>query len=406
MKILIVDDQHIVRLCLKNDLKGMGYKVFEAEDGRSAWKMIRTVRPDIAIVDWMMPEINGIDLCKLIRKQKDLPYVYVIMITGKSGNVDMIHGLEAGADDFITKPCARDVLRSRVSVGTRIVKYERNLFAKNTLLEKYNQRMQTLVHERTKQLSQIESIAHSGNLCIDIVNEIDNPMAFISGNIHMLGRIWQDMEPQLQKQLVINDENIDADKVNFVISNFPQILEGIHKGVKRVNNIVKGLKKFCYKDNSKPEPCNLNDCIEHSLSLCNNVLQYHIEVVKELDDSLQQVLADTFQIEQVFINLFDNATDAMRTKGKGILKVNTKANGDYATITISDTGIGLSEESGLTADQPTPSNNSVDIDVGLNLPIVAGIIKKYRGHIKAENKPTGGAVFMIDLPVIKVNNQM
>jgi len=136
MKILITDDSESVREMLGMLIKDWGYQPVFAKDGEEAWSiLIDDSPPRVAMVDWMMPRMDGLDLCKKIKTSPNLPFFYVVLITAKSSVEDVITGLEAGADDFLSKPVSPEELRSRLEVGARILGYQDKIFADAHKLE-------------------------------------------------------------------------------------------------------------------------------------------------------------------------------------------------------------------------------------------------------------------------------
>ena len=127
MQILIVDDDRIQRLILRNQLLRLGYDVREAIDGSAAWDELQHQAAPIVITDWMMPQLDGPGLIARIRAADFPSYTYVILLTAKDARTDMIAGLDAGADDYLIKPCSSDELRARVAIGARIVDLEQRL---------------------------------------------------------------------------------------------------------------------------------------------------------------------------------------------------------------------------------------------------------------------------------------
>ena len=120
MRILIADDDRMSTLMLGRSLEQWGFEVVVAHDGAAAWNhIVGDQPPALAILDWMMPEIDGIELCRRIRTTPPRTPVYVILLTGRTSRQDLIAGLEAGADDYLTKPFDPDELRARIHVGRR-----------------------------------------------------------------------------------------------------------------------------------------------------------------------------------------------------------------------------------------------------------------------------------------------
>lgn len=128
MKILIADDDVSTRLLLQKTLQRAGYEVLEAENGRAALECLSSIDgPRLALLDWLMPEPNGLSVCREIRRRCKQPYVYIILLTSKKSKEDVVIGLEAGADDYLTKPCDPDELKARLRTGERILQLEDTL---------------------------------------------------------------------------------------------------------------------------------------------------------------------------------------------------------------------------------------------------------------------------------------
>lgn len=141
-KILIAEDHYVSRHLLERNLSNWGFTVISAEDGEEALNILNSEEaPPIAILDWMMPKMDGIDICRAIRARKDRPYVYLLLLTAKSQKEEVAAGLEAGADDYVIKPFDPDELRARLKVGQRVVNLERTLAQKTRELESTREKM-------------------------------------------------------------------------------------------------------------------------------------------------------------------------------------------------------------------------------------------------------------------------
>jgi two-component system cell cycle response regulator len=128
MKILIADDEQVSRLMLQRLLTKWGYEVVSAEDGISAWEQLnRPEAPRIALLDWMMPGRNGVDVCREMRANRPEPYTYILLLTAKDAKESVVEGLESGADDYLTKPFHPQELKARLRVGIRLLELEDNL---------------------------------------------------------------------------------------------------------------------------------------------------------------------------------------------------------------------------------------------------------------------------------------
>lgn len=127
MNILIADDDPVTLKLLSSRLSAWGHMVHQASDGNRAWESIQSNAIDIVISDWVMPGLDGLQLCRRIREIEGSAYIYLILISAQDSRADILHGLESGVDDYITKPIDMDALRARVDIGMRIVNLERTL---------------------------------------------------------------------------------------------------------------------------------------------------------------------------------------------------------------------------------------------------------------------------------------
>lgn len=145
MKILLADDDVITASLIESLLRKEGYDVISVTNGNEAWDiMSKSDAPRIAILDWIMPGIDGLEVCKKIR-MKLMSKVFIILLTGRSDKSDVTAGLDAGADDYITKPFDYNELRARVAVGKRFVELQ------ESLERNINQLSEALSHIKTLQ---------------------------------------------------------------------------------------------------------------------------------------------------------------------------------------------------------------------------------------------------------------
>jgi DNA-binding response OmpR family regulator len=124
MRILVAEDQSVSRHILVANLRKWGYDVMAVENGTQAWEALQEEGPQLAILDWLMPGMNGIEICRQIRQCPRAQPKYLILLTARRGQEDKIQGLQAGADDYVTKPFNREELRARVQVGIRVLELQ------------------------------------------------------------------------------------------------------------------------------------------------------------------------------------------------------------------------------------------------------------------------------------------
>lgn len=401
MKVLVADDDNATRSILEHALAEWGYDTVAAENGEEAWNLLSgTVEaPRMALLDWVMPGIDGLEVCRKLKQREDAAPVYTILLTAKTEKADLVAGLEAGADDFITKPFERDELRSRLAAGARIVQYESALDGQNELLEEYAGKMESLAEQRARQLVHSDRMATLGIMAAGIAHEINNPATFISGNIALLERFWQELEPMVCREMESGEA--DPEKLRFMHEQMPSVFRDMREGVARISKIVKGMKAYARKSDEERSTFDVNECIANALMLCHNALKKHIRVEQCLADDLPLFAGRQQEIEQVLINLITNAADAMNSLAEergqdGVLKVSTQG-GDAIQITIEDNGGGIPQDQMDTIWVPFYTTKETGKGTGLGLSISQSIVQEHGGGIYAEN--TGkGARFIVRLP--------
>lgn len=134
-RVLVVDDSRMERKILTSRLRKWGYEVFEADSGEKALEVYEQVSPNIILSDWMMPGMSGVEFCRQLRASHMRDYIYFILQTSKSDKAEIAQGLEAGADDFLTKPVDSHELQARIHAGERILDMQSRLTQQNRALE-------------------------------------------------------------------------------------------------------------------------------------------------------------------------------------------------------------------------------------------------------------------------------
>jgi len=135
MKILVAEDDELVRRLLQSFLSKWGYDVHLSPDGLRAWEALQEEEaPRLVLLDWMMPGMDGVDICRALRQANRESYTYIVLLTSRSDRQDMLEGLEAGADDYLIKPFHPEELRARLRSGRRILELEGNLRSARELM--------------------------------------------------------------------------------------------------------------------------------------------------------------------------------------------------------------------------------------------------------------------------------
>ncbi len=130
MRVLLAEDDAVLRRLLESFLAKWGYEVVVAKDGAEAWEILQARdAPRLALLDWVMPVMDGVEVCRKVRKRLSQPYIYILLLTAKKEHFDVVDGLESGADDYLTKPFSPEELEARLRTSKRILDLEDHLVA-------------------------------------------------------------------------------------------------------------------------------------------------------------------------------------------------------------------------------------------------------------------------------------
>ncbi|MCB2181789.1 MAG: PAS domain S-box protein [Desulfobulbaceae bacterium] len=270
-----------------------------------------------------------------------------------------------------------------------------------------NEAYATLQKTQSHMLQQ-EKMASIGHLAAGMAHEINNPMGFVISNLNTLERYYDKISSYISSQEKILQEKKDGElfekiseirrkmKVDYVLEDSVDLLHESLDGAQRIKEIVQNLKSFSRVDKAGLTRENLNICIENTLKVINNELQYKCEVKKDLAE-IPPVNCYPQQLNQAFTNLLLNASQSIDEKGQIIIKSWEEEN--FVCVSITDTGHGISEESLPHIFEPFFTTKDVGKGTGLGLSIVYDIVtKSHKGEIFVQSKAGQGAKFTIKIP--------
>jgi signal transduction histidine kinase len=394
MKILIADDESVSRRLLQNYLEKWGYEVTAARDGAEAWHLFEDGLFPMVITDWIMPELDGPGLVRRIRASARPGYVYAILLTAKSQKEDLVEGMEAGADDFLTKPFDRDELRVRLRAGERIIRLEQNL------------------REAQAALIQTEQLTSLGRLAAGVAHEINNPVCFVINNIAVLRRDVQaamsvldtygegratlsKSEPDLAARLARLEAETD---LPYLRENVGRIFDSSAEGLGRIRAIVQNLRDFARLDEAQYKDVDLNTALQSTLvALGHELDQKAIRVQTDLQE-LPLVACHPGKINQVLLNILLNAIQA--SAHEGLIEVHTLPHqAEAVLVEIEDHGGGISPEHLPHIFEPFFTTKPVGGGTGLGLSVSYGIVRDHGGALEVESTVGRGSLFRIRLPL-------
>jgi signal transduction histidine kinase len=433
--VLIVEDSATQAEKLRFSLEERRFAVTVASDGIAGLEAVRERKPLLVVSDIVMPGLNGYELCRRVKSDPDLRGTLFILLTSLSNPLDVIEGLECGADGFVVKTgrevpileCIDRLLRTggeeaperdgmglqvrfagkefRIDADARRIfdflmstydaAYRTNeelLKARNSLKE-LNEGLESKVNERTEELAkknreiaamyqqlwQAAKLATMGELAASIAHELNNPLQILSFRVESLS-MRESRDPAVLKALSVMAMEIE-----------------------RMAALVANLLQLSRQEQGRISTVDIPSELEKTVDLFHHHLRkFDIEVRRDFPPGLPTIRADAQQLQQVFLNLFTNASDAMPSGGTLTLRARGGGgegpNGKALVVEIADTGTGIA-----AADLPRvmetffttkPSGKGT----GLGLPICRRIMEAHGGAISIESAQGIGTTVRLTFP--------
>ncbi len=401
VKVLIADDEATIRSLVSRHLANQGYEVVETGNGEDAFNILAGDHPpQIAILDWLMPGLSGPEVCQKILAKTESPFIYLILLTVKTGRKARHEALLRGAHDFISKPLDLEELHCRMTVGRRLVEAHEKI-KEQVLLEQQSRelatRMQTLAEERARQLFHADRLVSLGTLAVGLAHEISNALGYICNGLYETQYQYDKITPIL-RELANSVPDQRTALTTYVDETLPA-MDVIHEGINRVINIVEDLRNFARQGANQRESCAVGTLAARAAKLCRYLTRQHnVEIVQHFAADIPPVLVNPQQLEQVFVNIIKNAVEAMSAQRGGKVTMTGESRDGKIRISLIDTGPGIPEALLNRIWEPFFTTKGAERGTGLGLSICREIIQDLGGNIWAARPPEGGAAFHIELP--------
>jgi len=402
-KILVVDDDLTVQLVLKNLLTSQDHEVAIAENGEDALHQVQWLHPDLMICDWIMPRLDGLEVCRQVKADPELATTFIILLTMRDQITDRVQGLDAGADEFISKPIDVEELLARVRAGLR----------SRQLTQQLSQALRQL-QQTQAQLVQTEKMASLWQLVAGLAHELNNPVTFIYSNLSYAERytqdliellnLYQDITPNPPDDVIDKIETID---LNFLIDDLPKVLSSMRRGTQRIQKMVLSLQEFSRQNRSGLQRVDIHQELDNTLlmvyyRLQSNQSELNIEIIKDYGN-LPLIECYACQLNQVFLNILNNAIDAIRDKppeqpARIILRTEQLEN-ERVVIHITNNGSPISSDIKARIFDPFFTTKPIGRGTGLGLAISYQIIVgQHKGSIQCLSEAGQDTEFRIELP--------
>ncbi len=374
--VLVADDEPEMRRLISSQLEPE-FNIIQAADGEQALQLARQYHPDLVILDWMMPELDGLQTLKAIRESTLTRSIPALMLTAWANNESRNQALELGANEFLTKPFSSVELLLRVKNLIKLYQWQGQV-------EKQNKELKAALDEldeAQKELFRTQKFASLGKMSATMIHEINNPLNYMTTALHGLKK---DIKALTQDRYV--DEG----------------LCDIGDGIDRINRIVSGLKSFAYHSKVNKKLISVSDVIQESVKWMGPNFSQEIQLDIEINPDTY-FSGDKELCMQVFTNLLKNSKDALSEKTfskdqRPTIEIKSVSAESRIMISIRDNGPGILDEHMIKIFDPFYTSKDVGKGLGLGLSVVHNIIEAHGGNVHIESDPGEFCEFQIYFP--------
>jgi signal transduction histidine kinase len=375
--VLIADDESDMRAFLDSELRA-DFRLHEASDGVQALEAAVRFRPDVILLDMMMPEKDGLEVCRELRKREATRIIPILMLTARVDEETKLAALSSGANDFLLKPFSTTELFVRVRNLVAAHQLQKCLARQNEVLTDALRQLK----ETQSQLVQAEKLTSLGRLSAGIIHEINNPLNFAATGIYAL---------RGKQKLLSSGEQAE----------YREILDDVEDGITRVRNIVSDLRTFTYPNAAPTDEVRLQETVEVALRFLSHEWNKRVEVIREVPDTLR-VHANRNKLVQVLVNLLQNALDSLKAKqfesDTARIEMCGEAVGSEIRLHVRDNGVGIDSSILDRIFDPFFTTKDVGQGMGLGLSISYRIVEEAGGRIEVKSEVGQFTEFVLVFP--------
>ena len=377
-RVLVADDEPDMLRFLKSQL-GPHFQVLEAVDGLQAVEKASQFLPDLILCDMMMPEKDGLQVCRELRARTPTRNIPIVLLTARADEETKLAALSAGASDFLTKPFSTTELHLRLKNLVDSHRLERQLAWQNRKLEATLEQLK----DTETQLVQSEKLASLGRMSAGLIHEINNPLNYAKTGLYSL---------RAKGQLLPGDQRAD----------FADILKDIEDGVNRVCNIVTDLRTFTHPKTEDFDDVKVAELVATALRFLSHEWGDKVRVEQRIPEE-QTLRGSRNRLIQVLVNLFENSLDALQSKQfveeSPTIWVEGRVEGRRQKLIIRDNGSGIAAEHLGKVFDPFFTTKEVGKGMGLGLSICYRIVEEHEGRIVVKSEPGKFCEFSLEFPV-------
>lgn len=458
-RVLVVEDSPTQARLMAYLLESAGFEVATAPDAETAFARVQDETFDLVLTDLVLPRASGFDLCRRLKADPTCAGLPVVVLTSLADPVNVLRGLEAGADDFMTKDRGPDEIVSRLrrtldrgaaaeNQPTRVVFLEQQFDiasrreqllsvllsafedvvhlnqryeASEAALRRSNTQLQQAVRSEQEALRQLklaqsrlvqtEKLSALGHIAGGMTHEINNPLAFLQSNLAVLRRdtaalvALLGLYEQAAATIAAHQPDLAAqlttlsDEVDlpYVLGNLDGLIERSRHGLVRIQEIVKNLRDFARLDESELKEADVNDCALAAVGVVRTrATARQVGVVTDLPP-LPKALCYPAKVNQALFNLLVNAVEACDPGGR--VHLATRAGADGIEVQVTDNGRGIDPAIRDKVFDPFFTTKPPGQGTGLGLSISYSVAQDHGGRLSFEPAPPRGTRFLLTIPL-------
>jgi signal transduction histidine kinase len=399
--VLAVDDNLKNIQLLHAILAKMEYKILIATNGANALKSTENESVDLVLLDVMMPEMDGFEVCKRLKSNTKTSDIPVIFMTAKTAVEDQIHGFNLGAVDYIKKPYEAEVVLARVKTHLELRIAQKKI-------KQYNEELEEMLEERTRNLIKSERQAVFGQLVQGIVHNLRSPLTSVSGEAE-LSKMY------LSQSMVTENRSLEeiAEKREAAIKKTISRLDILSQSAKKLNDMISSMMTKSSSDQSKDvKTHDLNRLIETEMEFLKADTFFKHETTKHIHISENPIYIEVISgdIIQVFGNLTRNALDAMFDSESPEITITTSFDKEYGCFSVQDAGSGIPQDVIDKIFDPFFTTKLPELEAevqgkpkgtGLGLWMSKETIEGYGGKMEVDSIQGVGTTFTVYIPLSK-----
>ena len=368
MRTLVVDDSSSMRKLLTELLCERAHEVTAVASAEEALRAHARRGFQLMLVDWTLPGLSGLELCRRVRSQPGGGDVFILVVTGRNKAEDLTEVLDAGASDYLSKPVDPEILSTRLLIAERELEEAA--------------RRQAERREMESRLAFADRMASVGTLTAGVAHELNNPLMYVLSNLHL------------------TREELDGEREAGWAERIRQQLDEAIQGARRMQHIVRDLKTFSRVDAEQHGHANLQSVLESSINMSWNEIRHHALLERDFRRT-PPVDANESRLGQVFLNLLINAVQAMPDRPVMDNRISVRSYTDdegRAVVEVRDNGVGIEPAQLPRIFEPFFTTKPVSEGTGLGLSICRNLVRDMGGDIEVNSVRGKGTTFRVRLP--------